>query len=276
MAASNTKVAIYDSARRSFRALDELRVAFEYRNLIFQLVRRNVLARYKRSVLGVAWTMINPLGTMLILTIVFSQVFKIEGYAAYVLSGILVWSFFSQTTVACMVDLTWGGQLLHRIFMPRTAFALAAVGTGLVNLVLSIIPLIAILLVSGIDLNASALFLPVAVIVLACFSLGFGLFISTFAVFFPDFSEMYQVGLTAWMYLTPIIYPMSALDPNLQFWVKTLNPLYGLVNLFRLPLYDGRMPTWAEFWPSALISIVMLVIGWIFFARRSDELSYRI
>lgn len=276
MAASNTKVAIYDSARRSSRAVDELRVAFEYRNLIFQLIRRNVMTRYKRSVLGVAWTMINPLGTMLILTIVFSQVFKLEGYAAYVLSGILVWSFFSQTTVACMVDLTWGGQLLHRIFMPRTAFALAAIGTGVVNLVLTIIPLIGILLFSGITLNASALFLPVAILILACFSLGFGLFISTFAVFFPDFSEMYQVALTAWMYLTPIIYPMSALDPNLQYWIKTVNPLYGLVNLFRLPLYDGRMPTWEEIWPSALISIVMLVIGWMVFARRSDELSYRI
>ena len=276
MIANSSKVKIYDTANRAPRAIEELRTVFEYRNLVMQLVRRNITTRYKRSILGVAWTMINPLGTMLILTMIFSQVFNSKGYAAYLLCGLMAWNFFSQTTVACMVDLTWGGQLLHRIFIPRTIFALAAIGTGLVNLLLSLIPLFVVVLLNGIPITWNVLYLPIPMLLLACFSLGFGLLVSAFAVFFPDFSEMYQIALMAWMYLTPIIYPESVLTPELLGWISRLNPMYGLVKLFRLPLYDGRLPTWEELWPSLLISIVVLIVGWLFFTRRSDEFSYRI
>ena len=266
----------YDTAHRGPRAVEELINLFKYRGLVFQLIRRNILTRYKRSVLGVAWTLINPLGTMVILTLVFSNIFKTEGYAAYILSGLLVWNLFSQTTVACIVDLIWGSQLIHRIYVPRTAFAMAAIGTGLVNMMLALIPLFAVILFTGIRLNWSILFLPIPMVLIACFSLGFGLIISAFAVFFPDVSEMYQIVLTAWMYLTPIIYPPEALNETLRLWIGRLNPMYGLVQLFRMPLYEGRVPTWDEFWPSLLLSLVILVVGWLFFTRKSDEYSYRL
>lgn len=270
---------IYDSSQRGHPAIDELREVFNYRNLIVQLSRRDILTRYKRSVLGVAWTLLNPLGMMLVLTIAFSQIFRFGteyGYPAFVLSGLLPWNLFSQTTTAAMVNLVWGGGLLNRIYIPRSSFSLAAIGTGLVNITLSTIPLVLVMLITQVPIRPSILFLPVPVILLACFALGVGLLISTIAVYFPDVSEMYQIILIGWLYLTPVIYPEEILPQPIGFWITHLNPMYYLVNLYRIPVYYGRLPTWEEFLPAALIAILTLAMGWWVFAIKSDEFAYRI
>lgn len=259
-------------------ALDELREVWHYRNLFYQFVRRDVVTRYKRSVLGVAWTMLNPLGMMLVLTVAFSQIFRFNtpNYPAYVLSGLLVWNFFSQTTTMSMTTLVWGGGLFKRIYMPRSIFALSSMGTGLVNLVLALVPMILIMLITGTPIRWTLLFLPVPILFLVMFALGIGLILSTVAVYFPDVSEMYQIILTAWMYLTPIIYPASMLPDQLRFWLEWFNPMVHIVRLFRLPLYDGRLPTWGEFWPAMAISLIFCTVGWILFTRKSDEFAYRL
>ncbi|MCX6025682.1 MAG: ABC transporter permease, partial [Chloroflexi bacterium] len=110
----NRATPVYDSASKLSAGLEEIRQVVRYRDLVYQLVRRDILTRYKRSVLGVAWTMLNPLGTMVVLALAFSQVFgATPGYAAYVLSGLIVWSFFSQTTTAAMYSIIWGSSLIH-------------------------------------------------------------------------------------------------------------------------------------------------------------------
>jgi ABC-type polysaccharide/polyol phosphate export permease len=275
---SSNETYVFDSAQRVSRALDEFREIFRYRSLLYQLIRRDILTRYKRSVLGVAWTMLNPLGMMLVLTIAFSQIFRFNtpNYPAYVLSGLLVWNFFSQTTTAAMVSLVWGGGLFKRIYMPRAIFAFSSMGTGVVNLGLSLVPMLLIMLVTRTPIRWSILFLPVPILLLVFFSLGVGLLISTMAVYFPDVAEMYQIVLTAWMYLTPIIYPSSLLPENLRFWLQLLNPMYRIVELFRLPIYDGRLPVWGEIWPSILVTLFVTVVGWIVFTRKSDEFAYRV
>jgi len=277
MSATKNQI-IYDSNKRGFFALDELREVLNYKNLILQLTRRDVLSRYKRSVLGVAWTMLNPLGMMLVLSLAFSSIlrFNIPGYATFVLSGLMAWNFFAQTTTAAMVNLVWGGGLLKRIYIPRSSFALAAMGTGLVNLTLSLVPLIIVMLISDTPIRLSILFLPVPALLLVAFSLGVGLLISTWAIYFPDVSEMYQIVLSAWFYLTPIIYNDTMLDEKLRFWLKLLNPMFGIVELFRKPIYEGQIPTWAEFWPSLVISLVVLFLGWMIFSSKSDEFAYRV
>jgi len=269
---------IYDSAKRGFYAVDELREVINYRNLIVQLTRRDILSRYKRSFLGVAWTMLNPMGMMLVLTVAFSQIMRlnIPGYAAFVLSGLVAWNFFSQTTTASMVNLVWGGGLLKRIYIPRASFALAAMGTGLVNLGLSMVPMLIVLLVTGMPIHLSILFLPVPALLLVFFSLGVGLLISTWAIYFPDIAEMYQIVLSAWIYLCPIIYNDAVLPPTLQYWFSHMNPMYGIIKLFRMPIYDGRLPTWDEFWPSMMISLIVLIAGWLVFTSKSDEFAYRV
>lgn len=270
---------IYDSAKRNHPAIDELREVYNYRNLIQQLVRRDILTRYKRSVLGIAWTLLNPLGMMLVLTLAFSQIFRfatVHGYPAYVLSGLLPWNLFSQTTTAAMVNLVWGGGLLHRIYIPRASFAIAAIGTGLVNTLLATFPLLLVMLITDVPIHISIIFLPVPLLFLAAFSLGLGLLISTVAAYFPDVSEMYQILLAAWFYLTPVIFPTEILPEAYGFWITNLNPMYHLVNLYRIPTYYGRFPTLWELIPGFLISSLMLIIGWWVFSNKSDELAYRI
>jgi ABC-type polysaccharide/polyol phosphate export permease len=276
---TSSSVPIYDSTRRSHPALEELQEVFHFRHLILQLVRRDVLTRYKRSFLGIAWTMLNPLGMMLVWTVAFSHVFNRGGgsdFAAYMLNGLLAWLFFSQTTTASMVNFVWGGGLLHRIYMPRTSFAFAAIGTGLINLVLSLVPLLGVILVTGVPLHWAALLTPFVMLILAVFSLGVGLLLSTFAVYFPDISEMYQIVLQAWLFLTPIMYPEEILPEAYRFWITKFNPMYHLIRLYRVPLYYGRLPTLGEWLPSVLLALAVFVIGWWAFTRKSDEFAYRL
>src|SRR3990172_5181427 len=256
-----SETVIYDSAKRGSPALEELRGILQYRDLVFQLVRRDVVTRYKRSVLGIAWTMLQPLGMMIVLSIVFSTLFNtVRGYPTYILSGLIAWTFFSQTTNAIISHTVWGGELFRRIYLPRTSFAISSVGTGLVNIVLSLVPLFVIMLISGTSPHWSVLFLPFVLLLLAAFTLGIGLIISTLAVFFPDVSEMYQIVLLAWMYLTPIIYPEEIIPEAYRFWLFNLNPMYYLVKVFRMPLYDGVLPDWKTLLVSAVISLSVLLI----------------
>jgi ABC-type polysaccharide/polyol phosphate export permease len=275
---SHNRKYYYDSAAIKNPALNELTEAWHYRHLIFQLTRRDVLTRYKRSILGIAWTMLNPLGMMAVLTIAFSQIFRFNqpNYSAYVLSGLLVWNFFAQTTTASMISLVWGGGLFKRIYIPGVIFALSTIMTGLVNLALTLVPMLGIMLVTGAPIRWPILFLPVPVLVLSCFALGVALILSTIAVYFPDVAEMYQILLTAWMYLTPVIYPAKMLPETLRFWLEWLNPMVRILDLFRIPLNEGRMPTPIEFWPPVVTALLILCIGWIFFSQKSDEFAYRV
>lgn len=269
-------IEIYDSSQKIPKIIQEVREIHRYRYLLTQLIRRDILTRYKRSYLGVAWTMLNPLGIMIVMTIVFSQLFgDTPGYPVYVLSGLLAWNFFSKSTSAAMNSMIWGGGLLKRIYLPRTSFSLSAIGTEIVNLVLSIVPLALVMLVTGFHFHISLVFLPVSIFTISLFALGIALLLSTFAVVFPDVVEMYQIILTAWMYLTPIIYPVSIFPEKYKFFL-VFNPLTYFVQLFHIPIYEGRFPTWMEFWPALVIGFAMLIIGWFFFSKKIDEFAYRV
>ncbi len=264
----------YDSQKRKSPALEELVDIIKYRDLIFQLVRRDIVARYKRSFLGIAWTMLQPLGMMIVLTLVFSQLFnRVDGYPAYVLGGLMPWIFFSQTTTAEINQSVWGGTLMRRIYVPYTAFPAAAVGTGIVNLLLSVIPLLGMMLVVGRPIRLTILFLPIPILLLSAFALGVGLLLSSLAVRFPDIAEMYQIILQAWMYLTPIMYPADILPEAIRK-LQYLNPMYYLILLFRVPIYDGVLPSLPLILAATVISVVTLVVGWIYFSHQTDEFAY--
>jgi ABC-type polysaccharide/polyol phosphate export permease len=273
---ASTSKPVYDSASYRVSAISELKELGKYRYLLGQLIRRDILTRYKRSVLGVAWTMLNPLGTMLILSLVFSNLFNAGGsYPVYILSGLLAWNFFSQGTNAAMSGLLWGSGLMKQIYVPRTIFGVSAIGTALVNQILSLVPLLIVILTTRSPLYLSLFFLPVAIILLAFFTLGIGLILSTLSTYFPDVSEMYQILLTAWMYLTPIIYPETIIPENL-IWAFRINQMYHMVKMFRLSIYEGRLPVMAEFLPALGWAVGILVLGWLFFTSKSDEYAYRI
>ena len=273
---TSSSIPIYDSKRRGSPALEEFKELIKYRNLVAQTVRRNILVRYKRSILGIAWTMLNPLGTTIILAIVFSKVFgSTASYAAYVLSGLICWSFFAQTTSDAMAQLIWGGGLIKRIYVPRTVFAVSSIGTGLVNLSLALVPLILVLIATGVPIRPSILLLPIPILFLCMFSLGLGLVLSSIAVQFVDVTEMYQILLTAWMYLSPVIYTIDML-PEEFLWLVKLNPMFHIINLFRDPIYYGKVPELSDILLTGGIAFVTLIIGWFLFAQKADEFAYRV
>jgi len=267
---------VYDSAANASPALTEIQELKHYRYLLKQLVRRDIVARYKRSFLGVAWTMLNPLGTMLIMTFVFSNLFKsVQSYPVYILSGLIAWNFFAQGTNAAMSGLVWGGSLMQRIYLPRTIFGVSAIGTALVNLLLSIIPLLLVMVITQTTIHLTFLFLPISILLLTGFALGFGLLLSALAIFFPDVAEMYQILLMAWMYLTPVIYPEEII-PAQFMTIYRINPMYWMLKMFRMPVYEGVIPSLQDLWPALAWSVGMLIVGWLFFTSRSDEYAYRV
>jgi len=268
---------IYDSALTRSKSVEELVEAWRYRGLIWQLVRRDILTRYKRSFLGVAWTMLNPLGTMLVLAIAFSRLFgRVESYPAYLLSGLVIWTFFSQVTSASMNQMVWGGSLLNRIYVPRTAFVVSSIGTGLVNVMLSLVPLVIVFLFTGVSIHWTAFFALIAVLFTAFFALGVSLLLSTWAIYFPDVAQMYQIVLSAWMYLTPIIYPESIVPEATQKWIFRFNPMYYMVSIFREALYEGRIPNLRLITVGGGLALIVAALGWYVFTRKADEFAYRV
>lgn len=267
---------IYDSSRSKNAALDEIRALIRYRDLVLQLVRRDIITRYKRSILGILWTMLNPLGTMIILSIVFSQIFGLKGtYPAYIITNLIAWNFFSQSTQFSVNATLWGSSLFNRIYLPRTSFVVSTSGTGLVNLIFALVPLALIFLVTRVPVHLTVLLLPAAILLLAIFALGVSLLLSTLTVFFPDVNEAYPVLLTGWMYLTPIIYPEGLLSStSVGLWILRLNPLYQVLRLFRMLLYDGLFPSAQEWLIASLIALLTLTLGWYLFTTKSRLFGY--
>lgn len=270
-------VPVYDSAQRQTAMVEELFAIVRYRDLVVQLVRRDIVTRYKRSVFGVGWTMLQPLAMMMVLTIAFSQVLgTTRSYAAYILSGLVFWQFFAQTTMTASRQLIAGGSLIHRIYIPKTVFAFSAIGVGLIHLLLSLIPLGVVMVMTGTPLRPTALFLPVPILLLVVFSLGIGLLVSAGAAYFPDVNEIYEIILSAWMYLTPVIYQEDIIPESSRLFVLTLNPMYHLLRLFRLILYQGVWPSSIQIASALAAAVMTLAIGWIVFTRKADELAYRV
>jgi ABC-2 type transport system permease protein len=260
-----------NSADATFSSRQEIRDLVDNANLLLNLVRRDLTVRYKRSVIGFFWTMLNPLILMIILTIVFSNIFRFEGiehYEIYFLSAYLVFGFFAQTTIQSMTSLSWNGSLMKRIRVPKSIFAISTTVSGLVNLCLAYIPLFIIMIVRGAPIRPAVLFLPVAFVIIAIFTLGVSLFLSALAVYFDDVSQMYQVATLALMYMTPIIYPIDII-PYKFFWLIRGNPLTQLFKLARDPIYHGTLPEPHIFIGSVVISLLSLVIGWFVFHRLS-------
>jgi ABC-type polysaccharide/polyol phosphate export permease len=268
---------VYDSALSRSTIASEVRELLRYRDLLKLLVSKTIKSRYKRSTLGVAWTLLNPLVNMVVMSVVFATVFRgaIPRYPVYLLVGLITWNFFSQTTAYAMGQLVWGGGLLKRVYVPPTIFAVACVGNGLVNLGVSLVPLVAIMLVMGQPFHPTWWFVPIAVLILSLFCLGAALLVSTLAVFFIDVVDMYQLLLQAWFYLTPILYPREIL-PARYAWALDLNPMYHMVQLVRLPIFAGLVPDLRTTLIATAWAVGTLLLGGWVFTRKADELAYRV
>jgi len=260
---------LVNAADEKVSVINEIRELVAHRNLLFNLVRRDLTVRYKRSMIGFFWTMLNPLLTMLILTVVFSTIFRFEGidnYPTYFLSAYLVFGFFAQTTNQSMQSLAWNGALMKRVRVPKSIFAVSTTLSGLVNLLLAYVPLFLIMIVTGAPICSTVLYLPISFLLIAMFTLGVSLVLSAMAVYFEDVQHMYQVVTIGLMYLTPIIYPISII-PMRWLWVIRANPLTHLVKLARDPVYGCTLPGLHVILASSAAAVIAMVVGWVVFHR---------
>jgi lipopolysaccharide transport system permease protein len=221
--------------------------------------------------------MLNPLLMMLALTAVFSNIFRfdIKHFPVYLLSATLLYSFVQWGTLAAISSLVWGGGLMNKIYLPKTAFIASANLVSLVNTLLALIPLAIIMVVNQTSFSPALLFLPFALALAFLFSMGVSLFVATLAIFFSDIADIYSVAISIGYYLTPIFYPVNMVPKQyvgLIYW----NPMYYFVEIFRQPIHEGVLPDGGLVWRACLIAIGAFLVGWWFFTRKSDEFAYRV
>ncbi len=269
-------VPVFDSARKGLKWLEEARELWRYRHLVAEVVSRDIKVRYKRSALGVAWTMLSPLLNMLAMTWVFSVILKmgIHNYPVYFLSGSIFWLFFAGATSYSASQTIDAMEITKRVYIPRSVFVVSAVGSALVNLFFSLVPLLLIIVVTGYPLHLSWLFLPVAILIGALFSTGVGLIVFTMASRFVDVKETYLVLVQAWFFVTPIVYVHSMVPEPYRFIVR-YNPMTYLVELFRAPLYDGWLPGPHTLAFATIAAVSALVVGWLFFSAKIEDYGTR-
>jgi homopolymeric O-antigen transport system permease protein len=255
------------------RLLEELRELSRFRDLLVSLVHRDLTVRYKRSYLGFFWTMLHPLLLMLIFVIIFASLFRfaIPHYETYFLSEYLPWNFFAQTTIAAMASMGWNAALMKRLRVPKSIFTLSIVVSGMINLILAIGPLFLIMWIVGAPIRPSVLFLPVSFLILGVFTLGVTLALSSISVFFTDVREVYAgVVTTAWMYLTPIMYPIWIVPENYR-WILKFNPMYYLLEIVRIPIYNGEVPTLKLVTFAVAMAIGSITVGWLTYQRLAPK-----
>jgi ABC-2 type transport system permease protein len=250
---------------------------YRYRDLVLALVSRELKVRYRRSAIGFAWTMLQPLLMMLVLQVVFSALFRFQlaNYPVYAMAGILFWNFFSQSIVSSMNSLRGNAQLLKKVPVPKAVFPIATVASGVINLIFALVPLMVILVFTGHPLTPALLFLPVAILLAALFTLGAGLLLSPLSVFFSDTVEMITVILSVVMYLTPIFYPKEIVPERMR-WIVRFNPLRSILEVFRDPIYYGKVPPLSHLTVSVLITLIAFALGALAFRRSSDRIPFYI
>lgn len=243
-------------------------VFMKYRYLLYNLISRDIKVKYRRSVLGILWSVLNPLLTMLVMTAVFSQVFKfeIENFPVYYLTGSIMFNFYSEATNLCTTSVIGSSALIKKVYIPKYIFPLEKVLFSFVNALFSLIALIFIFAVTGTPITVTAILFPIPLLYTLIFALGVGLLLSSMAVYFRDILHLYAVILTAWMYFTPIFYPADILPEKIA-WLLNLNPLYHFISYFRNVMMYNTVPDLTANLYCAGFAVVFLLAGMLVFKK---------
>ncbi|MCD8012524.1 MAG: ABC transporter permease [Lachnospiraceae bacterium] len=250
-----------------------IKTLFKYKDLIFELVKRDLKLKYRRSFLGYAWSVLQPLLLMIVLTVVFTQLLgkNIENYPLYLLSGRMMYDFFKTSTTGAMKSVTGNASLLRKVYSPKYIFTLAKVTSCMVEMVFSFGALFIVMLATGAKFYVTLFLIPLVVLQIYIFCCGMGFFLAQLNVFFRDIEHIYGAILNAWFYMTPIIYEIDRLPVYLQLIIKAVNPLYYYVAQFRDIVYYGNLPGPRIFWGGWVIAFLMLAIGVWSFQRSKDR-----
>ena len=240
--------------------------------LLRELVVRDIKVRYRHSALGLVWTVLNPLLMMVVITIVFSTLFKqnIPNFPIYYLSGSLIFAFNSESTTTALNSIISNASLIKKVYIPKYLFPLSNVLSGLVNLGFSLIAMFIVMLITGAPFHATLLLLPIPIFYTFLFSVGLGILLSAVTVFFRDIAHFYSVFILAWTYFTPIFYPVEIL-PDAAMKIMQLNPMYHLVSYMRSIVLYGVFPSLKENLLCLCLGLLMLALGLFVFYKKQDK-----
>lgn len=253
--------------------LSRVKMFWKYKDLIKQLVMKDIKLKYRRSFLGYVWSILNPLLIMVVMTVVFSSMFKnsIENYPVYLFTGQVLFNFMSQSTHQAIHSVTGNGILLRKTYIPKYLFTFSKITSGLVDFIFSLGALVIVMLVTRATFYPTMLLMPVVALQLYVFCIGLGLFLAQANVFFRDIQYIYNAVTTAWTYLTPIFYPISELSENLAKGITAFNPMYFYIVQFRDIIYYGKIPESNVFLKGSLAAGIMLILGVLTFWHKQDE-----
>lgn len=243
----------------------------KFRPLLSELIARDIKTKYRKSILGVLWTILNPLFMMIVLSVVFSNLFKfdIEYFPVYLLSGQLIFNFFSESTTNAMGAIIANGPLIKKIYVPKYMFVISRIFSSSINLLASFTALIFVMLAMRVDLHYTVLLVPIPLIFIIFFSLGIGLILSAIAVKFRDIVHLYSVFVTALMYLTPVIYPMSILPEWLEK-IVLINPITNILIMFRDVMMNNTVPSITSIVIAIVETAIALACGLYVFYKSQD------
>ncbi len=262
---------------------EHFRELWRYRDLVLNLVVRDLKARYKNSLLGVAWSWVNPLLMMVVYTIVFNVLAgrsNLPNYPVFILCALLPWSFFTNAVSQSTNSIVDAAPLIKKVYFPREVLPIAAVMSNMVHFLISLPVFFLLALVMGNRITPWALLFPVTLLIQVMFTTGVGLITATLNVFYRDTRLIMDVLLLAWFFLTPIFYPLTTVPEryvlwgvsiNVRAWLLRLNPMASIISSYRDLLYWGAPTAWDFLLRTAVTSLAVLVVGYLIFLRFSPR-----
>jgi len=247
------------------------------RSVLWQLVRQQLILRYRRTVLGYFWTLLNPLLMMAVSSVVFANLFQMDlkTYAVYLFAGTIPWNCFNSIIAQSSTSFVVNEGLIKKIYLPKAIFPLSTSLALLVDNALSFVALSIMIFAIGGKFSFALAFLPISYLLLFFFAFGVALMASVVVVFFRDVQHMIGVFMQAWFYLTPIVYKADALGGKAA-WLIKLNPMVPFIALFRAPIYDGTLPPFSVILHSAILAAASILIGVAFFLTQEKKIVFRL
>jgi ABC-type polysaccharide/polyol phosphate export permease len=242
---------------------------FTYRELLYQMTKRDLLLRYKQTAMGFAWAVFMPLVNTAVFSVIFMRVAAIETpvpYPLFAFCGLLTWNFFASALKFAVGSLTSNYNLVTKVYFPREIFPFSAVIVCLVDFALASIVLVAMMIYYKIVPGPSIIMLPVVVAVQIAFTAGVALLLAMSNLFYRDVKYIFEIALTVWMFATSVLYPVELVGGKLG-WVMRVNPMTPIIDAYREVLFYGTWPSSPAFLIAAALSVVTLFVGWLAFHR---------
>ena len=246
---------------------------WHYRPLLEQLIVKDIKLKYRRSFLGYVWSILNPLMIMGIMVLVFSNMFRfdVDNYPVYLIIGQTIFNFVSESTNQAMWSITGNAALMKKTYVPKYIFTISRVTSAFVNMVFALGAMLIVFIICRVRFNIYMLFIPLILVQVYLFALGLGLMLASGTVFFRDIQYIYSAFLTAWMYATPIFYPVGQLSFELMWIIKHFNPLYAYITQFRTIVLEGVFPDTRLILYGFVMSFLMLGVGTWTFLKTQDQ-----